>query len=373
METKKILITGGAGFIGSHIVDQLIAKGHAVRVLDNIDPQVHVKGKPGHLHAQAEFMNGDVRNIDHIKKAMEDIEVVYHQAAAVGVGQSMYEITYYVDVNNMGTARLLDFIVNNKNNVQKIIVASSMSAYGEGAYECGCGRKRPDLRTEEQMAQGKWEITCDKCGEQMRPVGVTEEDEFIPNSIYALTKMDQEKMVHIIGKAYGIPSVALRYFNVYGPRQSLSNPYTGVAAIFMSRIKNDNLPLVFEDGHQTRDFVNVKDIVQANLLSLEKSAANYETFNVGSGNVTSILNIAETLTKIFGKDIQPKITSQFRKGDVRHCFADISKIKNKIDYQPSISFEEGMRELVEWGKTVEAEDKVDKAEQELREKGLLHG
>ena len=372
METKKILVTGGAGFIGSHIVDELIAQGHAVRILDNFDPQVHAGGK-GHIHPQAEFIQGDVRDEEVIKKAMEDIEVVFHKAAAVGVGQSMYQIAHYVDVNNMGTARLLDFIVNKKNAVQKIIVASSMSSYGEGAYECSCGRQRPALRTEEQMAAGKWDLICKTCGETMKPLPVNEGDEFIPSSIYALTKMDQEKMVHITGKAYGIPSVALRYFNVYGPRQSLNNPYTGVAAIFMSRIKNDNSPMVFEDGLQTRDFVDVKDITQANVLSMKQNSANYDTFNVGSGKVISILKIAEILADIFGKDITPQITKQFRKGDIRHCFADISKIKSKLGYEPKINFEDGMKELVEWARTVESVDKVNQAEQELRDKGLLHG
>jgi len=373
METKKILVTGGAGFIGSHIVDELIAQGHAVRILDNLDPQAHKNKKPSYLHPEVEFINGDICNVDVIKKALEDIEVIHHHAAAVGIGKSMYEITHFVKVNNLGTAKLLDFIVNQKNNVQKIIVAASNTAYGEGAYSCSCGRRRPGFRPEEQMKQGKWEIICENCGEEMKPVGVTEEDSFNPSSIYALSKMDQEYMVHIIGKTYGIPSVALRYFNVYGPRQSLSNPYTGVAAIFMSRLKNNKPPQIFEDGLQTRDFVSVKDIVQANVLALDKNAANYETFNVGTGDIYTILKLSEILANIFGKDIKPKITYKFRKGEIRHCFADISKIKNKLGYAPKINFEDGMKELVEWARTVESVDKVNQAEQELRDKGLLHG
>lgn len=370
--TKKILVTGGAGFIGSFLVDKLVEQGHSVRILDNLDEQVHQGKMPDYLNKKAEFMKGDVRNTEDLKKALADIETVFHEAAAVGVGQSMYQINYYVDVNTLGTANLLDFIVNKKNDVKKIIVASSMSTYGEGSYECGkCGRVRPPLRPVEQMEKKEFELKCPRCGKATKPVPIDEEAKQVCNSIYAITKKDQEGMVLNIGKSYGIPAVALRYFNVYGPRQSLSNPYTGVAAIFLSRIKNDNPPIVYEDGLQTRDFISVHDIVQANMLAMESRNADYEVFNVGTGKPIAIKKIAEILARLYGKDIKPNITNNFRKGDIRHCFADISKIQAKLDFEPKVSFEEGMKELIAWSRGAKAEDKFEKAAKELKDKGLI--
>lgn len=370
--TKNILVTGGAGFIGSFLVDKLIEKGHSVRILDNLDQQVHQGKMPDYLNKKAEFIRGDMGDPEDLKKALADIEIVFHEAAAVGVGQSMYQIRHYVDVNSLGTANLLDFIVNKKNDVKKMIVASSMSTYGEGSYECGkCGKVRPSLRPEKQMEKKEFELKCPKCGKITKPMPIDEESRQVCNSIYAITKKDQEDMVLNIGKSYGIPAVALRYFNVYGPRQSLSNPYTGVAAIFLSRIKNDNPPVIYEDGLQTRDFISVHDIAQANISVMEKSAADYEVFNVGTGKPISIKNIAEILARLYGKDINPEVTNKFRKGDVRHCYADISKIRDKLGWEPKISFEKGMKELIEWSRGAEAEDKFEKAAKELKDKGLI--
>jgi len=369
----NVLVTGGAGFIGSFIVDALVEKGHEVRILDNLDKQVHQTGKPPEwLNEKAEFMQGDVREKEDLKKAFEGVEVLFHEAAAVGVGQSMYELNYYVDVNTRGTANLLEFLVNEKHDVKKMMVAASMSEYGEGLYECeACGEKmKPALRSEEQMKQHKWEPLC-KCGKELKAIPTPESTALDCNNIYAQTKKDQEEMLLMIGKAYGIPAVALRYFNVFGPRQSLSNPYTGVAAIFLSRIKNNNAPVIYEDGMQSRDFVSVKDIAAANLLAMESNAADYEVFNVGSGTATSIKGMAETLAQLNGSDLKPKVTNQFRKGDVRHCYADISKIKSRLGFAPSMGFEEGMREIIEWGKGVEAEDKFEQAADELKKKKLV--
>jgi len=370
----KILVTGGAGFIGSHIVDELIRKGHEVRVLDNLDPQVHgpKQPKPGYLNPKAEFVRGDVRSRDRLKAALEDVDIVYHEAAAVGVGQSMYQIDHYVDVNCKGTGLLLDEIVNGEYDIRKLIVASSMSIYGEGVYECDrCdGTVYPEYRPAKQLEAHEWEMKCPKCGGIARPVPTSEEKPLRPTSVYAVSKRDQEELVLSTGKAYSIPSVALRYFNVYGPRQALSNPYTGVCAIFQSNIKNDNPPVIYEDGLQTRDFVDVRDIVQANMLALESSKADYEMFNVASGKPVSILHIAETFARLYGKKIKPEIKNKFRAGDIRHCFADISKIR-KIGFTPKIDFEEGMKELVEWGKKQEARDLSQKALQELEERNLL--
>jgi len=271
----------------------------------------------------------------------------------------------------MGTSHLLNLLVDKEHDVKKIIVAGSMSSYGEGAYRCTkCGVVYPKLWTEEQMAKCQWELFCPKCGKIAKPMPTPETKLLDSNSIYAISKKVQEEMFHNIGRAYGIPSVALRYFNVYGPRQSLSNPYTGVAAIFMSRLKNNNPPIINEDGLQTRDFISVHDIVRANILAMENKAADYESFNVGTGKPITIKYLAEYLAKLYGVNIKPEVNFKFRKGDVRHCFADVSKIKSRLGFVPAIKTEDGLRELVEWSRKVEAVDKYERAAQELKAKGL---
>jgi len=369
---QKILVTGGAGFIGSFLVDELIKLGHDVRIFDNLEPQVHQGKTPSYLNKNAEFIKGDVKDYNALKNAVKDVDAILHHAAMVGVGQSMYQIKRYVNANTMGTANLLDILVNTEHDVKKLIVASSMSTYGEGSYECeNCGEISPDLRPEQQMKKGDFEVHCPKCNRILKPIPTKETKKQECNSIYAITKKDQEEMVMNIGKMYGLPSVAFRYFNVYGPRQSLSNPYTGVAAIFMSRVKNNKAPIVFEDGLQSRDFVSVHDIVQSNILAIKQNAADYEIFNVASGTPKTILQVAETIIKLHNSKVKPKITAKFRKGDVRHCFADISKIKNKLGFEPKIGFEEGMEELIEWSRNAKAEDRVEQATKELEEKGLI--
>ena len=365
----NILVTGGAGFIGSHIVDALVEK-NKVTIYDNFELQVH-KQEPDYLNKDAALIRADIRDKESLKGAVMDADIIFHQAAMVGVGQSMYQIERYVDVNTLGTAKLLDILANEEHDVKKLIVASSMSIYGEGAYQCeDCGVTYPSLRSEEQMKSRQWEMTCPVCAKVVEPVPTDEKKPLQPTSIYAVSKKDQEEMSLAVGHAYGIPTVALRYFNTYGPRQALSNPYTGVCAIFSSRIKNSNPPIVFEDGLQTRDFISVHDIAAANLLVMESSRADYNVYNVGTGKPVSILKIAETLAELYGKDLKPGIVNKFRQGDIRHCYADISKI-SRLGFKPAVTFKDGMQELVEWGRMQEAEDMSDMAFAELKAKGLV--
>lgn len=369
---KKILVTGGAGFIGSHLVDGLIAKGYLVRVMDNLYKQIHPTGKlPKYFNAEAEFMKGDVTVRADWQKALNGVDAVYHLAAAVGVGQSMYEIEHYVKVNSLGTSILLDILANKKHSVKKIIVAASMSSYGEGTYKCkDCGLIKPPLRSEKQLERQDFNVYCPHCNQIVVPVPTNEEAKQNCNSIYAINKKNQEEMVLNIGLAYKIPAVALRYFNVYGTRQSLSNPYNGVVAIFMSRIKNNKPPIINEDGLQTRDFIHISDITAANISCLEEDGANYQSFNVGSGRPITIKEIAETLCQIYKSKKKPDITSKTRKLDVRHCFADISKIKKLVGWQPKMDLNEGLSEVVSWAEKEESVDKLDFALKELSKRGL---
>ena len=314
---KTILVTGGAGFIGSHLVDKLVTDGHRVRILDNLEPQVH-SGMPSYLNPEAEFIKGDIRSEDDLSRALKNVEVVFHYVAMVGVGQSMYQIHKYTEVNTCGTAKLLEILVNRARSIEKLIIASSMSIYGEGAYRCkGCGMVYPKLRSETQLEAAEWELSCPKCGGIAEPVPTGEDKPLYPTSVYAVSKRDQEEMCLAVGRAYGIPTVALRFFNTYGSRQSLSNPYTGVCAIFLSRIKSNRSPLIFEDGRQARDFVSVNDIVQASLLAMNKAEADYESFNVGSGKSVTISEVARTLIKLCGKKLEPELTAKYRTGDIR--------------------------------------------------------
>lgn len=371
----KVLVTGGAGFIGSHLVDRLLDAGYEVTVFDSLDKQVHGEAQrvPGYLSSDAEFIKGDVRDRNALYNAIKGKQVIFHEAAAVGVGQSMYEIARYTEINTMGGAVLLDILANEKHQVEKVLVASSMSIYGEGKYECPqCGAIHPKLRSEEQMARGDWEMHCPKCGAIAKPLPTDEEKPLYPTSIYAITKRDHEEMFISTGVAYKLPTVALRYFNAYGPRQALSNPYTGVCAIFGSRILNDHSPIIFEDGLQSRDFISVLDIAEANLLALESDKANYQVFNVGTGRGTSVLDIANILIDRVGKveGLAPEVVNKFRAGDIRHCFADISKIKSLLGFQPKVSFEDGITELTSWVASQTATDGVEQALAELRRRNL---
>ncbi|HCM37573.1 MAG: Nucleoside-diphosphate-sugar epimerase [Candidatus Gottesmanbacteria bacterium GW2011_GWB1_43_11] len=373
MKYKSILITGGAGFIGSHLTDYLISQGYQVRILDNLHSQIHPTGKPPeYSNKRAEFIKGDVTNRKDWEKSLEGIDAVVHFAAAVGVGQSMYQIERYVKANCLGTALLLDLLANTKHSVKKMLVAGSMSTIGEGLYKCPhCHLlQKPKLRSAVDMAKNIWESLCHKCGHELEPVPTPEDIKLESPSVYAITKKTQEELMLSVGLAYGIPAVSLRFFNAYGPRQSLSNPYNGVAAIFLSRVKNGKAPLINEDGLQTRDFVHISDMVRAVSMCLVSDKANYEVFNVGSGVPVTIYEVAKTALKLYGSHLQPEISGKFRNIDVRHCYADITKLKKLVGWEPKIFFQEGMRNVYEWSKNEAATDKVDEAMKELEKRGL---
>lgn len=370
---SKILVTGGAGFIGSHLVDALLLKGHEVRVLDALVPQVHgTEAKwPGWLPQEVEKIQGDVRDPSVWTYALAGMEVIYHLAAEVGVGQSMYEITRYMSANTMGTANLLELLTSGDHSVQKLIVASSMSIYGEGAYCTSEGEiVYPPLRSPGGLAQRQWDLFDSDSGEPLIPIPTAEDKPLYPTSVYAISKRDQEEMCLAVGRAYNIPTAALRLFNVYGPRQALSNPYTGVAAIFSSRLLNGQPPPIFEDGLQSRDFVHAKDVVQALLLSMECEEANYEAINVGTGRRITIMEIAKALIRELNVAAEPRVVNQYREGDIRHCFADISKAQRLLGYQPTVLFEDGIGDLVEWVRQQTSEDRVEAATAELEARGL---
>ncbi len=369
---KTILVTGGAGFIGSHLCDQLLADGHRVRVLDNLSPQVHGDDgdPPDYLSPDVEMISGDVRDADAVRRALDGVDAVYHFAAMVGVGQSMYRIEDYVSVNDVGTAVLLEQL--SQKPVQRLVVASSMSVYGEGLYRRpGGGLGVPAPRTAEQLKRGAWDPRT-AAGEALEPLPTDEDKQPDLLSVYALNKFVQERACLIVAKAYGIEATALRFFNVFGSRQALSNPYTGVLAIFASRLANGNQPMIFEDGRQKRDFVHVHDVARAARLALEAPGADGAVINIGSGRPISVLEVADALARAMGRnDVDPQVTGKYRAGDVRHCFADISRARALLGYEPQVSMEQGLAEMLDWLVDQPAEDRVDGATRELVERGLV--
>jgi dTDP-L-rhamnose 4-epimerase len=368
---KQILITGGAGFVGSHLADALLRAGHAVRVFDNLTSQVHPDGPPDYLARDVEMMVGDMRDPAAVKRAVAGIDVIFHMAAAVGVGQSMYEIAHYMGSNTQGTANLLQAVLDDGQEIEKLVLASSMSIYGEGKYLCReCGEVAPTPRGIEQLKKKQWEMLCPVCAQILTPVATDESKPLQCSSIYALSKRDQEEMALLFGRTYGLPVVALRYFNIYGTRQALSNPYTGVAANFGSRLLNRRSPMVFEDARQMRDFVSVHDVVQANLLAMERSAGDGMALNVGSGCPISIGEVARQLTQCLGASQPTEITGKYRAGDIRHCFADISAAERVLGYKPRYRFADGIEELVEWLRSQTAVDRAADMVHELTAYGL---
>jgi dTDP-L-rhamnose 4-epimerase len=364
---REVLVTGGAGFIGSHLADELLGHGYRVRVLDTLVDQVHGDGRPDYLDPEVEVCEGDVRDPDAVRRALKGIDAVAHFAARVGVGQSMYELVEYTGANTVGTAVLLEAILDRP--VGKLLVASSMSVYGEGAYETADGVPVAAERTAAQLDRGEWELT-DERGRPLRPVPTPETKQPALASVYALTKYDQERLCLMFGAAYDVPAVALRFFNTYGTRQALSNPYTGVLAIFASRLLNGKPPLVYEDGLQRRDFVSVSDVSRACRLALESDRADGHAINVGTGHGVSVLDVADKLARVLDADVEAEVNGKFRAGDIRHCFADGSLARELLGFEADVELERGMAELAEWLEGQAAEDRVDGASAELAARGL---
>jgi dTDP-L-rhamnose 4-epimerase len=369
---RNILITGGAGFIGSHLANELLSAGYHVRVLDNLAEQVHgpEQARPGYLDPDVELITGDVRDRAAVRCALKGIDAVYHLVAMVGVGQSMYEIAEYTSVNNLGTAVLLEAVIEHP--VERMIVASSMSIYGEGLYRGPCGRLYTSVeRCPRRLRAGDWEVRSPE-GEPLEPVPTPESKPPLLSSVYALSKYDQERMCLILCRAYAIPAVALRFFNIFGPNQALSNPYTGVLAIFASRLLNGNRPLLYEDGLQQRDFVSVYDVARACRLALEVDEAAGKVFNIASGRPITIRELAVRFARALGKDrIEPEITGKTRMGDIRHCFADITLAQKVLGYDAQVGLDQGMADLAEWLEGQIACDRVAEAREELASRGLM--
>lgn len=376
---NKVLITGGAGFIGSHIALKLIEKGYGVTVLDNLLGQIHGtdpdKTSPLYcsIKDKVRFVSGDVCNQELLWNALEDAEYVIHLAAETGTGQSMYEIKRYIDVNIGGTALLLDLLTNRKNHVKRVVVAESRAIYGEGKYHCEkCGDVYPTERKDEDMAKGDYECHCPKCGGKVQLVATTEDSAIHPSSIYGIGKQVQGQLVHLICKNIGIETVSFRYQNVYGPGQSLTNPYTGILSIFSNRIKSHKGINIFEDGKETRDFVYIDDVVDATIAGMEVPEANGYVFNVGTGIATDVLTVAQTLCKHYGIEVPLTVSGNYRLGDIRHNYADITLAKQILGFNPQWTFDAGIKQFTEWVNRQELQtDNYEASLEEMKKKGLF--
>lgn len=376
---EKVLITGGAGFIGSNVAKKLIEKGIKVRVLDNLSPQIHGDNPEitsplyRSIRDDVEFIKGSVTNREDWLKALKGVDVVLHLAAETGTGQSMYEIEKYVNVNIGGTAILLDILTNNKTEVKRVVVAESRAIYGEGKYWSDDLERYvyPDERPADTMDSGDFEVKYQGCKTPLKLVATTEDSLIHPGSVYGITKQVQGQLVHLICRSIGIESVSFRYQNVYGPGQSLSNPYTGILSIFSTRIKNGNGINIFEDGLETRDFVYIDDIADATILGMTVPGISGEAFNIGTGIATDVITVAKTLIKHYGIEVPVRVSGNYRLGDIRHNFADISKARKLLGYEPKWSFDEGIKKFTEWVNNQPIqEDKYESSIEEMKKKGL---
>src|SRR5438552_1218792 len=367
---KRALVTGGAGLIGSHVTDLLVHEGWNVRVLDNLEPQTHRRGKPAWINPKVEFVEGDIRDRETIAATLDKIDIVFHQAA---YGGYMPEISKYVHVNSLGTAQMLEVIREKNLPIDKIIVASSQAIYSEGAGTCAKhGLVFPPVRSVEQLRQGDWEVHCPNCGAVTKSAPTPENAPVGGETVYGLTKVDQEKLVLLWGKQVGVPAVALRYSCTYGPRQSIFNPYTGVIAIFCTRLLNNLSPVLYEDGRQTRDFSFVEDIARANLLAAETDKLDGLAVNVGGGKGVPIRQVAQILSKALKIDIEPEARGEFRPGEMRHLTSDTTKIRS-AGYKPQIELEEGIQRYIDWIRSQsDIRDYFSEAEQILKSKGIVH-
>ena len=374
---KNILITGGAGFIGSNLALKLLERGYNVSVLDNLSPQVHGGGESSRTYMsikdKVRFIKDDVRNMSAWEKALQNQHVVVHLAAETGTGQSMYDISRYVEVNVQGTANMLDYLTNRGHSVEKVVVASSRAVYGEGKYHCKeHGAVYPNERKEIDMQNGRFDCTCPACGTIVELRATDEDSKLHPTSVYGITKLNQEQMVLIVCGSLNIPAIAFRYQNVYGPGQSLSNPYTGILSIFSTQIKNDNGINVFEDGKESRDFVYIDDVVDATILGIENGDIVNDVFNVGTATPVNVRTVAETLIRKYNSTVTSAISGNFRLGDIRHNYADITKVGALLGYAPKYRFDEGISRFVQWVNDQQVEeDNFTKSIQEMREKGLF--
>ena len=375
----RVLVTGGAGFIGSHVVDLLVERGQEVVVLDNLDAQVHGEGAsmPRHperhlLSGAIEFHRADVRDPAAVARALAGADAVVHLAAAVGVGQSMYQPHYYTSANVDGQGVLMEAMAREPARYRRFVVASSMSIYGEGAYRCAeHGMLAPGPRAEARLAAGEWELACPECGAALTPALTAEDKPLQYTSVYAVTKKTQEELALCFGRAYRIPTLALRFFNVYGSRQALSNPYTGVAAIFMGRLRSGRAPLIFEDGRQSRDFIHVSDVAEAVVRSLDAGEVETGAYNVCTGRPLEVRQVAEVLAERLGVEIAPEIVGRYRTGDIRHCVGDPSRARAALGFEARTRFEEGLDELIAWSAEQEVLDRVDASFAELERQGLV--
>jgi dTDP-L-rhamnose 4-epimerase len=375
---ENVLITGGAGFIGSKLTLSLLEKGCKVTILDNLSAQIHGKDynqSPlyNSIKDKVNFIRGDVRNLADWKKAIVDQNIVVHLAAETGTGQSMYEINKYIEVNIAGTSNLLDYMANESHQIKKVVVASSRAIYGEGKYECkNHGFVFPESRNEQDMQSGQFEPTCPTCSTVVSLLATDEESKINPCSIYGITKYNQEQMVLVACKSLGVEACALRFQNVYGPGQSLSNPYTGILSIFSTRILNNNPINIFEDGLESRDFVYIDDVVDATILAMFDKNSNATAFNIGSGNSTTVSTVAQSLKTAYNSEIEIKVSGSFRIGDIRHNKADITKAKRLLNFEPKIMFEQGIKRFSNWVKKQEIQkDNFDQSIEDLKLKGLM--
>jgi dTDP-L-rhamnose 4-epimerase len=368
-----VLVTGGAGFVGSHLVDALLARGERVRVLDNLDPLAHPTGaRPAHLDPAAELRVADLRDREAVDDALDGCDRVFHLGGIVGNGESMIHVRKAIDANAGGTATLLESVIERRDRIARVVVASSMVVYGEGSYECpNHGVLSPPLRPVEQLRERRWEPECPACGAELEPVAIEEDRALRPVSVYGIGKRDTEELALVLGGAYGFEAVALRYLNIYGPRQALSNPYTGVAAIFSARLLNGRRPLVFEDGRQIRDLVHISDVVDATLAAMEAPQAPGHAINVATGRRIEIGELASRLCGLIAPELEPELTGEYRTGDLRHCFASTERAEQVLGFRAKARIEDALPELAEWvaGQTVS--ERGDEALAELRARGLV--